>query len=86
MPNWTNNNVVIVGTKEQLDKIEKIQMDFQKIIPMPAPLYTDQMAERCVKCDSLMVKGEDKFESGVPESFNVLIKEIKALGLNIELN
>lgn len=62
MPNWTNNNVVIVGTKEQLDKIEKIQMDFQKIIPMPAPLYTDQMSERCVKCDSLMVKGEDKFD------------------------
>jgi len=29
---------------------------------------------------------DDSFESGVPESFNVLIKEIKALGLNIELN
>ena len=63
MPNWTNNNVVIVGTKEQLDKIEKIQMDFQKIIPMPAPLYTDQMAERCAQCDSLMVKDDDdKFD------------------------
>ena len=33
-----------------------------------------------------IVKGEDKFESGVPESFNVLIKEIKSLGLNIDLN
>ena len=62
MPNWTNNNVVIVGTKEQLDKIEKIQMDFQKINPMHATLYTAKMSERCVKCDSLMVKGEDKFD------------------------
>jgi DNA-directed RNA polymerase subunit beta len=33
-----------------------------------------------------IVKGNEKFESGVPESFNVLIKEIRALGLNIELN
>jgi DNA-directed RNA polymerase subunit beta len=31
------------------------------------------------------VKGDDDFESGVPESFNVLIKEIRSLGLNIEL-
>ena len=29
---------------------------------------------------------ENNFESGVPESFNVLVKEIRALGLNIELN
>ena len=28
----------------------------------------------------------NNFESGVPESFNVLVKEIRALGLNIELN
>ena len=33
-----------------------------------------------------IVKGDDKFESGVPESFNVLIKEIKSLALNIDLN
>ena len=31
-------------------------------------------------------KGNEKFESGIPESFNVLVKEIRALGLNIELN
>ena len=29
---------------------------------------------------------ENNFESGVPESFNVLVKEIRALGLNIELD
>ena len=33
-----------------------------------------------------IVKGNNNFESGVPKSFNVLIKEIRALGLNIELN
>ena len=32
-----------------------------------------------------IVKGNNNFESGVPESFNVLVKEIRALGLNIEL-
>ena len=32
------------------------------------------------------IRGEDVFQSGTPESFNVLIKEIRALGLNIELS
>ena len=32
-----------------------------------------------------IVKGEDNFEAGIPESFNVLIKEIRSLGLNIQL-
>jgi len=32
-----------------------------------------------------IVKGEDNFEAGIPESFNVLVKEIRSLGLNVEL-
>ena len=32
-----------------------------------------------------IVKGEDNFEAGVPESFNVLVKEMRSLGLNVEL-
>ncbi len=32
-----------------------------------------------------IVRGDDNFESGIPESFNVLIKELKSLGLNVEL-
>ena len=32
-----------------------------------------------------IVKGDDKFEAGIPESFNVLVKELHALGLNVEL-
>jgi len=32
-----------------------------------------------------IVRGEDSFESGIPESFNVLVKEIKSLCLNVEM-
>ena len=32
-----------------------------------------------------IVKGENVLEAGIPESFNVLIKEIKSLGINLEL-
>ena len=46
---------------------------------------SDDVAGR-VKVYETIVKGEENFESGVPESFNVLVKEIKALALNIELN
>ncbi|MGZ5342935.1 MAG: DNA-directed RNA polymerase subunit beta, partial [Solirubrobacterales bacterium] len=33
-----------------------------------------------------IVKGDDTFEAGIPESFNVLVKEMRSLGLNVELN
>jgi len=33
-----------------------------------------------------IVRGDDNFEAGVPESFNVLVKELQALGLNVDLN
>ena len=46
---------------------------------------SDDVAGR-TKVYETIVKGDNNFESGVPESFNVLVKEIKALGLNIELN
>ena len=39
-----------------------------------------------VKVYETIVKGEENFESGIPESFNVLVKEIKSLALNVELN
>ncbi|MCK5427503.1 MAG: hypothetical protein KAJ34_07385, partial [Thermodesulfovibrionia bacterium] len=32
-----------------------------------------------------IVKGDVNLESGVPESFNVLIKELQSLGLDVEL-
>ena len=34
----------------------------------------------------LVVKGDDDFEAGIPESFNVLIKELKSLGLNVNMD
>ena len=46
---------------------------------------SDDVAGR-TKVYETIVKGGDKFESGVPESFNVLVKEIKSLALNIDLN
>jgi DNA-directed RNA polymerase subunit beta len=33
-----------------------------------------------------IVKGDDSFEAGIPESFNVLVKEMRSLGLNVELS
>ena len=32
-----------------------------------------------------IVRGDDTFEAGIPESFNVLVKELQALTLNVEL-
>jgi DNA-directed RNA polymerase subunit beta len=32
-----------------------------------------------------IVRGDDAFEAGIPESFNVLVKELRSLGLNVEL-
>ena len=32
-----------------------------------------------------IIRGEDSFDSGIPESFNVLVKEIKSLCLNVEM-
>jgi len=46
---------------------------------------SDDVAGR-VKVYETIVKGEENFESGIPESFNVLVKEIRSLALNIELN
>ena len=46
---------------------------------------SDDVAGR-TKVYETIVKGDDNFESGVPESFNVLVKEIKSLGLSIDLN
>jgi DNA-directed RNA polymerase subunit beta len=33
-----------------------------------------------------IVREQDNFEAGIPESFNVLIKELKSLGLNVDLD
>jgi len=45
---------------------------------------SDDVAGRTKVYESI-VKGEDTFEAGVPESFNVLVKEVRGLGLNMEL-
>ena len=45
---------------------------------------SDDVAGR-TKVYEAIVRGEDTFESGIPESFNVLVKEMRSLGLNVEL-
>jgi DNA-directed RNA polymerase subunit beta len=45
---------------------------------------SDDVAGRS-KIYETIVKGVSNFEPGIPESFNVLVKEMRALGLNVEL-
>jgi DNA-directed RNA polymerase subunit beta len=45
---------------------------------------SDDVAGR-TKVYEAIVRGEDNFEAGIPESFNVLVKEMRALNLNVEL-
>ena len=45
---------------------------------------SDDVAGRAKVYESI-VRGEDSFEIGIPESFNVLTKELRALGLNVDL-
>jgi DNA-directed RNA polymerase subunit beta len=47
-------------------------------------IKSDDVAGRSKVYESI-VRGEDTFEIGVPESFNVLTKELKALGLNVDM-
>ncbi len=46
---------------------------------------SDDVAGR-TKVYEAIVKGDDNFEAGIPESFNVLVKEMRSLGLNVELH
>jgi DNA-directed RNA polymerase subunit beta len=46
---------------------------------------SDDVAGR-TKVYEAIVRGDDAFEAGIPESFNVLVKEMRALGLNVDLS
>lgn len=48
-------------------------------------IKSDDVSGR-TKAYEAIVRGDDNFEAGIPESFNVLVKELRSLGLNIELN
>jgi DNA-directed RNA polymerase subunit beta len=45
---------------------------------------SDDVAGR-TKVYEAIVRGDDTFDAGIPESFNVLVKEMRSLGLNVEL-
>jgi DNA-directed RNA polymerase subunit beta len=46
---------------------------------------SDDVAGR-TKVYEAIVRGDDTFEAGIPESFNVLVKEMRSLCLNVELS
>ncbi|MGD9535992.1 MAG: DNA-directed RNA polymerase subunit beta [Alphaproteobacteria bacterium] len=46
---------------------------------------SDDVSGRTKVYESI-VRGDENFEAGVPESFNVLVKEMQALGLDVELD
>jgi len=46
-------------------------------------IKADDVAGRTKVYESI-VKGDQNFESGTPESFNVMVKELRSLGLNLE--
>ena len=46
-------------------------------------IKSDDVAGRTKVYESI-VKGDNNFESGTPESFNVMVKELRSLGLNLE--
>ncbi|MGA8990305.1 MAG: DNA-directed RNA polymerase subunit beta, partial [Rhodoplanes sp.] len=46
---------------------------------------SDDVAGRTKAYESI-VRGDDTFEAGIPESFNVLVKEMRSLGLNVDLH
>jgi len=45
---------------------------------------SDDKAGR-TKVYEAIVRGDDNFEAGIPESFNVLVKELRSLGLDVQL-
>ncbi|MBA4274670.1 MAG: DNA-directed RNA polymerase subunit beta, partial [Alphaproteobacteria bacterium] len=45
---------------------------------------SDDVAGRSKVYESI-VKGDHSFESGIPESFHVMVKELRSLGLNVDL-
>ena len=47
-------------------------------------IKSDDVAGRTKVYESI-IKGDQNFETGIPESFNVMVKELKSLCLNIEM-
>ena len=48
-------------------------------------IKSDDVSGR-IKAYETIIRGDNNFEAGIPESFNVLVKEMRSLGLDVELN
>ena len=62
--------------------VDLLKVDPGKVTPETS--FTDLGADSLDMVELLM-SIEDTFEAGIPESFNVLVKEMRSLGLNVEL-
>ena len=47
-------------------------------------IKSDDVSGRTKVYDAI-IRGDEDFEAGIPESFNVLVKELRSLGLNVDL-
>ena len=77
---------VTVGIKHllKLHHLVDDKIHARSIGPYSLVTQSDDVAGR-TKVYEAIVRGDDTFEAGVPESFNVLVKEMRSLGLNVEL-
>ena len=57
---------------------------FRELMQEMLTVKSDDVAGR-TKVYEAIVRGDNAFEAGIPESFNVLVKEMRSLGLNVEL-
>jgi DNA-directed RNA polymerase subunit beta len=48
-------------------------------------IKSDDVSGRIAAYETI-IRGDTSFEAGIPESFNVLVKEMRSLGLDVELN
>src|SRR5260221_716011 len=71
----------IAPLRKQLREAYGAAYTLQEILTVKS----DDVAGR-TKVYEAIVRGDDTFEAGIPESFNVLVKELRSLGLNVELN
>ena len=63
-----------------LQKVDKAAFALQEFLTVKS----DDVLGRTRIYESI-VKGENVLEPGLPESFNVLVKELQALGLDVDL-
>ena len=71
-------------TKDRVERLRKMAYGAAYTLQEMLTVKSDDVSGR-TKVYEAIVRGDDTFEAGIPESFNVLVKELHSLGLNVEL-